>query len=82
MSNITTEIKQVGIKPVIDRAALTSAKRIVNGLRAFFKPLNAEVKDVIANINRHASAVDKTAVVAEMKEADISRTRECIISYQ
>jgi hypothetical protein len=45
----------------------------VNGLRSGFKPFDAEAKDVIANIRRHASAIDSTAAVVEMEKADVFR---------
>jgi hypothetical protein len=48
----------------------------VNGIRAAFKPFDVEAKDVISNMNRHASAVDSTAITMEMEKADWFRKRE------
>jgi hypothetical protein len=47
----------------------------VNSLQAAFQSFDVEAKDVISNINRHASAIDNTAVVVEMEKADMSRKR-------
>ncbi|KAH0566353.1 hypothetical protein GP486_000259 [Trichoglossum hirsutum] len=53
-----------------DKQLLVSA---VNGLRAAFKPFDVEAKDVISNINRHASEIDNTSAVVEMEEAGMFR---------
>jgi len=45
----------------------------VNGLRSGFKPFDTEAKDVIANIHRHASAIDSTAAIVEMEKSDAFR---------
>lgn len=49
---------------------------VVNGLRAAFKPFDVEAKEVISNINHHASAIDNTAAVVEIEEADTFRKSE------
>jgi hypothetical protein len=45
----------------------------VNGIRSGFKSFDTEAKDVIANIRRHASAIDNTAAIVEMEKADVFR---------
>jgi hypothetical protein len=52
----------------------------VNSLRSGFKPFDTEAKDVIANIRRHASAIDSTAAIVEMAKADVFR--KGTISFQ
>jgi hypothetical protein len=49
---------------------------IVNGLRAAFEPFDVEAREVISNINRHASIIDNTAVTAEMEKADMFQKRK------
>ncbi|KAI9768492.1 MAG: hypothetical protein M1840_004902 [Geoglossum simile] len=53
-----------------------SRPKIINGLRAAFKPFDAEAKDVISNMNRHASAVDSTATTMEMEKANLFRKQQ------
>jgi hypothetical protein len=52
----------------------------VNGLRSGFKPFDTEAKDVIANICRHANAIDSTAAIVEMEKAD--DFRKCTIPFR